>query len=73
MRKSAHGSEIWVLAIRAIIHMVFGILVVSWLILMYAASAFICHVILLKELTMMRYEMSEKEETERSARAVPMY
>jgi len=64
--------------------MVFGILVVSSLILisaieatqifiMYAASAFICHVVLLMELTMMRYGMSKKEEAERSARAVPIY
>lgn len=71
-------------ALRAIIHMGFGILVLSSLIfisaleaiqifVMYATSALMCHVVLLMELAMMRYEICKNEEAERSAGAVPAY
>ena len=71
-------------ALCAIIHMGFGILVLSSLIfisaleaiqifVMYATSALMCHVVLLMELAMMRYEMSKNEEAERSAGPVAMY
>jgi len=71
-------------ALCAIIHMGFGILVLSSLIfisaleaiqifVMYATSALMCHVVLLMELAMMRYEICKNEEAERSAGAVPAY
>jgi len=71
-------------ALCAIIHMGFGILVLSSLIfisaleaiqifVMYATSALMRHVVLLMELAMMRYEMSKYEEAERLAGPVAMY
>lgn len=68
---------LWLATLSAIIHMVFGVLVLSSLIfisasealrmfVLYAASALLCRTVLLMESSMMRYEISKNKAAESS-------